>query len=181
MLLLFLNYCYTNTININDANVDQVLSVASLLKFETVERKCIDHLMCGLNATNCLGIWLLTDKYQHLVERDIALEATLDFFWIVIQHDDFVNLNVEPLTILLGHDDLNVYSEEDVFGAVQRWIDFDADKRKCEFERLFALVRVCHLQEAVNELMRLCFTAYNGPYCLCYNGILFFISFTVFD
>lgn len=162
LLLSFVTYCFTKTMDINDDNVDQVLSVASLLQFNVVERKCIDHLMCGLDETNCLGIWLLTDQYDHLVDRDIALDTALELFREVIQHDEFVNLKVEPLEILLGHDDLNVHSEEDVFEAVQRWIDFDADKRMCELQRLFALVRVRHLQEAVNKLIRLLFAAYNG-------------------
>lgn len=150
LLHSFVAYCYTNAIDINENNVDRMLAAASLLQFQTVEKKCIEQLMFGMNETNCLGIWLLADQYQHILDRDIAFEMALELFRIVSHEEEFVNLNVEPLEMLLGHDDLNVYSEEDVFEALQRWIIYDAEARKPVFERLFTVVRVDHLKEAVN-------------------------------
>jgi kelch-like protein 10 len=49
---------------------------------------------------------------------------------ISIKSEEFLELELEQLIVILNSDELNVKSEEAVFDAVIRWIDYKIDARK---------------------------------------------------
>jgi len=49
---------------------------------------------------------------------------------ISIKSEEFLELDLEQLILILNSDELNIKSEEVVFDAVIRWIDYKIDERK---------------------------------------------------
>ena len=53
-----------------------------------------------------------------------------NFTEISIKSEEFLELHLQQLIEILNSDELNVKSEEAVFDAVIRWIDYKVDERK---------------------------------------------------
>ncbi len=53
-----------------------------------------------------------------------------NFMEISIKSEEFLELDFEQLILILNSDELNIKSEEIVFDAVIRWIDYKIDERK---------------------------------------------------
>jgi kelch-like protein 10 len=53
-----------------------------------------------------------------------------NFTEISLKSEEFLQLELEQLIMILNTDELNVKSEEAVFDAVIRWIDYKVDERK---------------------------------------------------
>jgi kelch-like protein 10 len=53
-----------------------------------------------------------------------------NFTEISRKSEEFLQLELEQLIVILNSDELNVKSEEAVFNAVIRWIDYKVDERK---------------------------------------------------
>lgn len=60
----------------------------------------------------------------------------------VCRNQEFFQLSHEQLSTLLGSDDLNVPSEEDVFFALMSWVQHDRIKREQNIPDLLALIRL---------------------------------------
>jgi hypothetical protein len=67
--------------------------------------------------------------YSWLFCCEINLIRT-NFTEISRKSEEFLQLELEQLIVILNSDELNVKSEEAVFNAVIRWIDYKVDERK---------------------------------------------------
>jgi hypothetical protein len=56
--------------------------------------------------------------------------------------EELLELPVEDLAEILGHEQLNVRNEEDVWHCALRWIDRDTEKRKVHVVDLMKTVRL---------------------------------------
>lgn len=55
-LQLLINYVYTSRVEVNEDNVQVLLTAANLLQLIDVRDACCDYLQTQLEASNCLGI-----------------------------------------------------------------------------------------------------------------------------
>lgn len=60
----------------------------------------------------------------------------------VIHNQEFLQLSVDQMAILLASDDLNVTSEQHIFEALMCWINHDPVARKPHIARLLELVKL---------------------------------------
>jgi hypothetical protein len=74
-----------------------------------------------------------------------ARSFTLKNFLSVKEADEFLELSLEMLIDLIVDDDLVVDSEEDVFYAVMKWVEFDPETRGEELPNLLQSVRLEHM------------------------------------
>jgi len=65
-----------------------------------------------------------------------------NFTEISIKSEEFLELDLEQLILILNSDELNIKSEEAVFDAVIRWIDYKIDERKINIIDLLKCVRL---------------------------------------
>jgi len=86
-----------------------------------------------------------TDIIEHLQN---LLRSTrrfiLDNFLKVKDEDEFIELTYEELKDLIVDDDLVLDSEEDVFHAVMRWVEYDIQTRAPELPNLLKAIRLEH-------------------------------------
>jgi len=62
-LELLIDYVYTATVEVNEDNVQVLLTAANLLQLTDVRDACCDFLQTQLDASNCLGIREFADLH----------------------------------------------------------------------------------------------------------------------
>ncbi|EDO37754.1 predicted protein, partial [Nematostella vectensis] len=137
-----IEYCYTSTIEINENNVQNLLSIGNLLQFTTVVETCSDFLKKQLHATNCLGIGNFADHHGCGKLKLAAQSYAEKHFLDVAKSDEFLLATYEQISSMLKSDSLNVISEKDVFEAVLAWIRHDLPKRQNYLPELLKHIRL---------------------------------------
>lgn len=85
--------------------------------------------------------WTLTERFVNLKElTEMAAKCVKENFAEVTETHEFLLLDVNHLLTLLRSDDLDVYSEEEVFNALWKWVNYDQDNRKCKVIDLLTFV-----------------------------------------
>lgn len=62
-LTLLVEYVYTSNVEVNEDNVQVLLTAANLLQLGDVREACCDYLQTQLDASNCLGIREFADMH----------------------------------------------------------------------------------------------------------------------
>lgn len=140
-----LNYAYTAEVLIEESTVQSVLSAARRLQLDCVVEHCCRFIVDRLNAENCLGILQLADLHSCASLARTAWTYALGHFEEVSCGDEFCTLDCNMLFRLLAEDNLNSVSEESVFNAAIRWVEYDRESRSSSIADLLKHVRLSYL------------------------------------
>lgn len=147
---MLIDFCYTGNIEITEANVYELIGAASKMEFEHIEQKCQRFLQEKLSVTNCLTIWTLVEPFINFNELvQSAIRTAQKNFNEVINHRQYLQIDVEHLLDFLKSDELNVYSEEEVFNALVKWVTYDENDRKRYVKELLSTIRFAYLKPEV--------------------------------
>ncbi|VDM96613.1 unnamed protein product [Thelazia callipaeda] len=134
-------FSYTGSVRITAANVRSMMYGANFLQLNQIVDECCKYLKCRLQAQNVLGIRsfamtlgcvslvLSTDHFLHKHFLSVSLG------------DEYLALPVDDVVTILTRDELFVESEEQIFDAVMRWIQYDIE-RKQYLPRVLSCVRM---------------------------------------
>lgn len=137
-----INFAYSGSCRITDANVQGLLVGAAFLQLPRVRDACADFLAARFSPHNVLGIRQFGDQ---LACGDLVRAADKfvhQYFCRVVQSDEFVALAVDELLAIVRSDELNVTTEEPVFEACLRWIKHAEAVRSALLPQLLAEVRL---------------------------------------
>lgn len=144
ILELLINYCYAGKIQINEENVERILSTACLFQISSVVTACCNFLGKQLHFSNALGFVMFADQQNCNDLYQLSLDFVESNFMEVYQRsEEFLQMDVEQITKLLRNENLNVNSEEDVFKALKRWINHTENR----IEHLPALLQLVKLPQ----------------------------------
>lgn len=135
-------FCYSGKIKISKENVDDLLAAADMFQFANLKEKCIENFERMLEPVNCLGIIALAEQYNLEGLKASATTLAHNRFMEVINTEELVHLETPQLLELLSNDNINVDSEEDVFLALTKWIDFNLKSRQKHIKDLVQAIRV---------------------------------------
>lgn len=139
---LLINYGYTSEIIINRHNVQALLSASNLLEIIPVKEACCQYLEQNMDESNSIGIHCFAEAHACMELQEKSKSHILQNFASVSLQDEFLQLPSDKLIEFIKDDDLNVTSEEEVFLFVGRWLSFNIEGRKLEFERVLEHVRL---------------------------------------
>lgn len=144
--------CYSGVIQINDDNIEELLAASSFFLFPYMQEKCIEYLARPgvLNVSNSLGVWVMATRYGYQELKAIAAAIIFENFLEVVECDEFLRLNKLEMLEILASNEIAVESEEDVFNALVKWIEFDLKARSIMFADLVRAVRVKRLTFSVS-------------------------------
>ena len=136
------SFLYGGVLDLNNNNVQHLLSGASLLQLDAVKDACENFLLRKLHPTNCITVKSLADTFSCEKLLDAANSFLEKNFVEVSNSEEFFQLSCEGILDLISKDDLNVHSEEQVFESVLRWVKQDVEKRKNHLPLLLEQVRL---------------------------------------
>lgn len=148
ILKQLINYCYSGSIFVTEANVQELLEAAVEYQFIDVVRLCCEYLDKQLDIENCVGFFMFAEHFNLYGLCDQALDAICKNFTKVVDGDEFKELPIDKLKLILLMDTLNVNSEEEIFYAVKKWISFE-ESRKENLLDLLKCVRFTQLDLSV--------------------------------
>ncbi|CAG2255921.1 Kelch-like protein 20,Kelch-like protein 38,Kelch-like protein 28,Kelch-like protein 24,Kelch-like protein diablo [Mytilus edulis] len=137
-----IDYIYTGKLEINTDNVQELLVAGSMLQYEAIVDSCCKFLKCQLDPYNCLGIEKFAQMHScHRLEEE-AYKHALENFSVVTEQVEFLELTVDSLIRYVSSDWIDVRTEEIVYDAVIKWIEFDVDERKKYITQLLENIRL---------------------------------------
>lgn len=151
-LKVLIDFCYSGLMDINPRNVYQILETSTRLEFIHIETKCRIFLLENLKVSNCLSMWTSLENFLNFEElSQSALQIAKQNFADVIEQDAFLLLSVNHVFELLGSEELNVWSEEEVFNALTKWINYEETERKQHAVFLLSSIRLTELRSEVSD------------------------------
>ena len=145
---IMLEYFYTRAIVISEEGLEELLDAAMFLMVKQVEEACCRFMRENLDVGNSLTIKYLAEKCG---ASDLSKMADNfikeNFARVWKESEEFVDLSLEQLSSLILSDEILVGSEDDVYSAVMKWINFDVANRKGFLAQLLSSLRHGSLTE----------------------------------
>ena len=139
---MLINYAYTSEIQINRQNVQSLLSASNLLEILPVKEACGQYLDQNMDETNAIGIHCFAEAHACTELQQKSKSYIIQNFLAVSLQEEFLLLQAEKLQEFLMDDELNIDSEEQVFQSAVRWLDYNIEGRKTQFENVLEHVRL---------------------------------------
>lgn len=141
-LLHLINYAYSGSIGLTMHNVDSILSLASLLQVNELVEACSEFLQARIDLTNCLSIFYLSSMY-HCINLKVKTKEFIEkYFNLIIEDEDFLQIDFEYLQEILASDELNIDKEETVFQFIIKWVNYYYESRVHLLEDLLWVTRL---------------------------------------
>jgi len=127
---IVIDFIYTSYIVVEESNVQTLLPAACLLQLTEIQDVCCEFLKRQLDPSNCLGIRAFADTHACRDLLRIADKFTQHNFQDVVEHEEFLLLPLNQLIDICSSDELNVRSEEQVYGAAMAWVKYNIAERR---------------------------------------------------
>ena len=134
-----IEFLYGNTDSIDSDNVYEVLKAADYLQIQDLVTHCADLMTRILTETNAITIWMFAKQYnlENLVtESQYILSSKFVF---ILKQEEFLKICPESITDFMKLRCENI-TEENIYEAIMKWVDFDSDNRCKYFSLLFQLL-----------------------------------------
>ncbi|XP_055354805.1 kelch-like protein 2 [Paramacrobiotus metropolitanus] len=144
-------YAYTMDLNLSDDNVTSVLIAAQFLGMTPVAARCWKYLEEHLCVSTCLTVHALASHHHNPHLAAAALDLICRHCLSLTQGLDFLQMDAQQVAELLASDDLEVSSEDQVWEAVQRWLDHDRPERLPHVSAVLQAVRAPFLSAEARQ------------------------------
>ena len=141
VLKMLLKYFYTDDVNLNADNVQDVVTACEFLCLVDLKLKCEELMASLLDASNCSQVYMFAKKFSMTKLESQAHRLICDGFEEVAASDGFQTLTENELVEIVSDDGLQVENEDVVFTAVVHWTNGDLDHRKESFPKIARHIR----------------------------------------
>ncbi|XP_050419429.1 kelch-like protein 40 [Patella vulgata] len=160
-LTTIVDYIYTGQVDINNSNVQSLLTAANMMQIESLTNLCIEHTGSQVDVDNCVDVFSLADVNGLEQLKSTTKQFIFDHFEDVAQTDTLSLIDLDFMLELMAADELNTEKEERVFEVLERWVEFDYEARSRYFPIMFQLIRLPLIEKdiltsilATNRLIR---------------------------
>ncbi|XP_034971623.2 kelch repeat and BTB domain-containing protein 3 isoform X1 [Zootoca vivipara] len=143
----FLDYAYTGRTEITNDNVEMLFQLSSFLQVSALSKACSDFLIKNIDLVNCLQLLSISESYGSTQLFDHTLEYAQHHFSLLLQSNDFLEMNFEILLKCIEADELNVPDEESVLKAAFWWTKHNLETRQKHLPHLMKKIRLHQLSE----------------------------------
>nr|KAG5688159.1 hypothetical protein BaRGS_028452 [Batillaria attramentaria] len=138
----------------NDTAMD-MLKAATFLQMRALEYRCVDIMCRRLTEKSCLKIWEWAENYNCPVLASKAKGVALGKFMVLRHTLEFLQMPLERLTTMLGHEMLNFRYEDDLLESILDWVEYDREDRRQYLKELLPYVCFPYLStKYLNELRK---------------------------
>ena len=135
-------FAYTSKIDIHEDNVQPLLKASSILQLPEVMGACSDFLHQQLHPSNCLGITRFAEMHGCTRLAETSQQYVLDHFMEVVCSDEYLQLSVEEVKLLVSSDNINVSTEHQVFEVMHKWLEHNLPLREKHAYKLLSCIRL---------------------------------------
>ena len=136
------DFIYTGVIDISVQNVQDVLSVASLLQVTEVMELCCSFLHRNLEPQNCLGIRNFAEAHGCQELSNAVDQYALKNFSEVAKGPEFLQHSCQNIEKLIKSSELYISNEQEVFEAIVTWVRHSPEEREPMLPQLMKHVRL---------------------------------------
>lgn len=144
-----IDFCYTHQITVDMSNVEDLLAAASLFQIVDLVDVCERTFLKAMDTTNVFKILAFAHQYELNALKQTARTFTLDHFPMIVENEEFRQLEVESVAKYLGNDEIFIDSEEDIFDAIVKWVEHDLKVRKAHYAILLTTIRFSKIKNDV--------------------------------
>ncbi|XP_076820916.1 kelch-like protein 41 [Clavelina lepadiformis] len=145
------DYLYTCRIDINNKNVQDLLTACSMLQILGLHGKCRRYMENRLSVENSLEVYTFAKTLCCAELQNEAFSLIARRFNDVVATSAFLKLNKDDLIDFLSSDDLLVEHEEIVYEATLAWLLEDITNRGHMINEIFSHVRMALLSDEYLE------------------------------
>jgi len=124
-----------------------LIATADYLLLPGLQTAACDFLKENVTTENCVFNYYFADKYQCMELKDKCCEVINSNFSVVMETEDFLNLEVKQVMEWVSSDDITVSAEEDVFKGIMRWVTYNKSERESHFPDLLRQVRLMSISQ----------------------------------
>ena len=133
----FLRYLYCEHCELNWENVFDILYVAKKYLVSSLVEECVNFLSQDINVNNALLVLQQASKFAEEELLQKCVKYICSNVSQILESEDFLNLDLDTLKIILKQDELNI-KEIELFKFVQFWCDHKLAGAERETEHLNA-------------------------------------------
>ncbi|XP_028417683.1 kelch-like protein 18 [Dendronephthya gigantea] len=141
VLVAIIDYLYTGAIMLTFENAQDIFEAAALLQLKTLLTVSERYLMKCISPQNCLQVMSIATKWKFPVLLESARRCTSGNFAKVVELKEFPGIDAKNLKEVISSDHLIVGNENEVYGAVRKWIEHDREQRLKYVPLLMSQVR----------------------------------------
>lgn len=142
ILNLLIEFIYTNKIDINPSNVQELLAAADMLQINEAVEGCCEYLVRELHASNAIGILRFAEAHSCETLAKSALTFVNFNFPDVALEQELLDVPHTLLIRLIASEHLRVDTEFQVFNAALRWMKHDVINRRRYIFEILSNVRL---------------------------------------
>uniref|UniRef100_W8BB36 Kelch-like protein diablo n=1 Tax=Ceratitis capitata TaxID=7213 RepID=W8BB36_CERCA len=143
-----INYCYSGNFSPDERTARKLLTAAQVLQFNDIVRYCNRFIVNKLSYSNLLDVISFADEHGFKDLRNKAFVFAIEHFKEALSSGQLMRFSPTLMEELVESDELNVYSEEDVFDAIMRWHKYDEENRRPYLINLLSSLRITQLEPA---------------------------------
>uniref|UniRef100_UPI00398F1F12 kelch-like protein 9 n=1 Tax=Pristiophorus japonicus TaxID=55135 RepID=UPI00398F1F12 len=152
-----LDFIYSNRLDLTLDTIEDVLKAAESLLVRDAIKLCFSFLEEHLSQRNCLDIFKITQKFgPEELKQKAFLYLNQHYKYILENHHYLVELDKAALCKILENNDIQEYSELELFNCASMWLHHDKHRLKDAADVLkrirFCLISATDLQKYVQEI-----------------------------
>lgn len=138
----FLTFLYTTKVQFTQDNVEALIVAADYFNVVELKELGCQFLQKKLNLSNGIALHCFAGKYHCEPLRETTRDFLMENFTELSQTDEFLLTDSQQLLEIVSHDNIVVFSEEDLYKGIVRWVKHDLTNRQGVFPELFSFLRI---------------------------------------
>ena len=162
-----LKYLYTGNVTVVEERAHNLIATANFLLLPSLKTMAGNVLKETVTTENCLFNYYFADKYECVELKEKCCEVINSNFSVVLETEDFFNLDQKQVMEWVSSDDVIVNAEEDIFQGIVKWVSHNMSGREENFPELLHQVRLPFVSHdfLINELVKEELLTKNSAFC----------------
>ena len=142
-----LKYLYTGNVTVVEERAHNLIATANYLLLPSLKTMAGNVLKEAVSTENCLVNYYFAEKYECEELKEKCREVINSNFSVVMETEDFLNLDVKQVMEWVLSDDVIVNAEEDIFQGIVKWVSHNRSEREDYFLELLSQVRMTSVSQ----------------------------------
>ena len=142
-----LKYLYTGNVTVVEERAHNLIATANFLLLPSLKTMAGNVLKEAVSRENCLVNYYFAEKYECGELKEKCREVINSNFSVVMETEDFLNLEVKQVMEWVLSDDVIVNAEEDIFQGIVKWVSHNKSEREDHFLELLSQVRMTSVSQ----------------------------------